>query len=184
MLGNLLDMFFSSANLHTWSIYEEKSGHITVKLRFEGECSHTGVNMGQSGQATFKRKNEKQTYRDRTRAKEHQQSKKGVTTRSMAKNRSVEKPRFGDSEMSPFTGMSQFNNHASISPCTPVNTGDMLDTSSESHGPLTMDTNMIMSPVLHDIVPAYEPCQASVTEKSFHLETDDESIYESNATRM
>ena len=102
ILDNLLNILFDKDTLQSWNIYQERSGSVTVKLRFKGESgSQTGLNIGQAGQVSFKRKTTQQTLRDKIRAEKHQNDKQGVTTRSKSKKQSVEseeieQPRTGD----------------------------------------------------------------------------------------
>ena len=73
ILKSLLDTLFSNDELKMWQIYEEHSGNICVKLRFNGRELGLNVNVLQSTrQGTFKRRSAAQTKRDRERASHHQ----------------------------------------------------------------------------------------------------------------
>ncbi len=61
--------FMTSAivnSLKTWSIYEEKDGSITVKIRFNGDPGI--IPSGVRGQVSYKKKSAKQSQYDKDRA--------------------------------------------------------------------------------------------------------------------
>lgn len=73
ILKNLLDTLFSSDVLKQWQIYEEHSGNICVKLRFNGRQAGLEVNPLQNArQGTFKRRSTTQSRRGQERATRHQ----------------------------------------------------------------------------------------------------------------
>ena len=74
MLKNLLDTLFCSDVLKMWQIYEEPSGSICVKIRFNGRQPELTENSAQNTQhlGTFKRRSDAQCKRDRDRAARHQ----------------------------------------------------------------------------------------------------------------
>ena len=85
-LNLLMDTLFANNSLTNWSIYEEKSGNIVVRLRFtkiEDGGNDTNVIRSQS----FRKKSEAQAKRDRERAARH---RSGVTTRSQAAQAATE----------------------------------------------------------------------------------------------
>ncbi len=65
--------------LKAWTIFQEQSGNIVVKLRFYGTHGGQGsLNLAtgdQDGELSVKRKIAKQTLRDRERARAHHQQK-------------------------------------------------------------------------------------------------------------
>ena len=98
-LKYLLDTLFAKMDLYTWTIYEEKSGATSVRLRFVN--SGTVVrNNGLSTVAAYKKKSPAQMARDRRRAEEHHSR---VTTRNQARLQQhsvgdVENFRHGDND--------------------------------------------------------------------------------------
>ncbi len=165
MLDILLDTLFRNDTLKSWSIFDEKSGCITVKLRFSGQNGgQKGLNIDHSGQTTFKRRSDSQTERDRMRA-QHYKTKEGITTRSRSKIQKgcmdkIENPRFSDSFQthSP-PGMSQLTGHqldhdsihASISDTppqyvSPNNEPHIPDNSPILHAPISIDQNINITP--------------------------------------
>lgn len=123
MLGTLLDTLFANDELRTWSIYEEKSGNITVKIRFNGQHGgQAGLNIEPG---SFKRKSDRQFKRDKSRAKDYELNKnQGVTTRSQSKDKTgqtgdIEHARFvSDISSTPLKfspGMFQVSRQDSIS---------------------------------------------------------------------
>ena len=158
ILDNLLNTLFDKDTLQSWNIYQEQSGHVTVKLRFKGEGgSQTGLNIGQAGQVSFKRKSTQQTLRDKTRAEKHQNDKQGVVTRSKSKKQSVEsqdieQPRTGDNNNLSFSsGMSQAIGHSNMlmSDTPPVCIGED-DVTQDSPGLRIQDNSILEnSPTTH-----------------------------------
>ena len=77
-LKYMLDTLFEKMDLKTWTIFEDKSGATSVRLRFQN--SGDGVSNNSVERVTsFKRKSPAQLDRDRRRAEHHR-----VTTRSQA----------------------------------------------------------------------------------------------------
>ncbi len=66
VLVNMLATVLETHQLQTWNIFEEKSGHISFKLRFQSE----GEGHGIQGNSTisYRRKSEAQINRDRRRS--------------------------------------------------------------------------------------------------------------------
>ena len=83
-LNTLLDSLFTSNQLKNWTIFEEKSGSILVKLRFTNTDMDSNTATVTESPIAFKRKSCKQVSRDRERAARHKDARVGATTRGMA----------------------------------------------------------------------------------------------------
>ena len=77
-LQMLLEQLQEKGTMSSWQIYEEKSGNVCVKLRFE--CSGDQPSMDNIKTVSYKKKSQKQMDRDLKRAQNFE--KGGVTTRS------------------------------------------------------------------------------------------------------
>ena len=98
-LNTLLSSLFTNNILKHWTIFEEKSGSILVKLRFTNiEDINGTINNEIIDQSpiAFRRKSTKQVNRDRDRAARHKDARAGVHTRSME---SVEQPRSAEPDV-------------------------------------------------------------------------------------
>ncbi len=80
ILEKMLHTRLEQDMLKTWTMFQEQSGNIVVKLRFYGTHGGQGsLNIAtgdQGGELSFKRKSAKQTRRDRERARADHQLKK------------------------------------------------------------------------------------------------------------
>lgn len=120
VLESLLTTLFDSNQLNSWTIFNEKSGAVTVRLRFNG--GHDGqpsMDLGHTGKASYKKKNEKQSQRDYSRAKKYKENKetRPVTRSMLAKGNadfSIEQPRSENSDSFALP------NHSLISTCEPM----------------------------------------------------------------
>ena len=186
-LNKNLDVILSTLilnGLKGWQIYEEKSGNVVVKIRFNGE--HDTVDEITTG--TYKRKSEAQVNRDFKRSKDHNSTK--MKTRSqVSKDSEIEFPRFDNSHShdiqctSAFTPESVQSSHSQLDPHAPpflINTPpNHNDNSPEvSHSPVTGHKNSSMLPV--DVSPAtHVPLPAPLLEDhavDSTIQSDDESI--------
>ena len=87
-----MDQLQAKGVLMSWQIYEEKSGSVCVKLRYDCHESDDQSSMNTVQQVSYKKKTQKQMDRDFKRAQEFQD--KGVSTRSRTKAQSeIENPR-------------------------------------------------------------------------------------------
>ena len=86
----MMQQLQAKGTLSSWQIYEEKSGSVCVKVRFDCHDSNQST-MENTLPVTYKRKNEKQIHRDKKRAEIY--SQKGMTTRSQTRMSDVEQPR-------------------------------------------------------------------------------------------
>ncbi len=77
-LGILLEQLQSKGTMSSWQIFQEKSGSVCVKLRFD--CSADQSTMDNSEPVSYKKKSKKQSDRDMRRAQVF--NRNGVTTRS------------------------------------------------------------------------------------------------------
>ncbi len=83
-LGMMLDTLLENDTLLSWHIYNEQSGHITVKLRFNGEHSSQAPMVRQN--IAFKRLNNKQLQRNKDRSEAHKSRiTNGMITRSKSR---------------------------------------------------------------------------------------------------
>ncbi len=84
ILEKMLHTHLEQDMLKAWTIFQEESGNIVVKLRFYGTHGGQGsLNLAtgdQGGELSFKRKSAKQTLRDRERARAHHQQQKHLTS--------------------------------------------------------------------------------------------------------
>ena len=93
----LMRTLFANNCLKTWSIFEENSGNIVLKIRFtktDNSQNENSNNVIKS--ASYKRKSSSQTQRDRERALRHHAARDGVTTRSQAAVEYPEIPRHSE----------------------------------------------------------------------------------------
>ena len=99
-LNTLLSSLFVNNMLKHWTIFQERSGSILVKLRFTNteDINDTVNNNGITDQSpiAFRRKSAQQVERDRDRALRHKDARTGVHTRSMA---SIEQPRSAEPDV-------------------------------------------------------------------------------------
>jgi hypothetical protein len=103
VLATLLDTLFTTEELSSWQIFDEKSGNVTVKLRFNiKHGGQTGIDTRGQGMASFKRQTDKQILRDINRVKDYKKpSNIGDTIRSKSiYNTHTEQPRFNTSNFS------------------------------------------------------------------------------------
>ena len=92
-LKMLMDSLFMNNCLGNWSIFEDKSGQTVVNIRFTKNGNEDTVTAPQS----FRRKSEAQAQRDRDRAARHRVARAGATTRSRAREASVDMTAVSDS---------------------------------------------------------------------------------------
>ena len=64
VLENVLGAIMTSHDLGTWSIFNEKSGEITVRLKFKNQ----GEGRSAIPDASYRRKSQNQVVRDKARA--------------------------------------------------------------------------------------------------------------------
>jgi hypothetical protein len=87
-LENLLGCLLAENGLLSWQIFEERSSHIVVKIRFgNGHCGPTTENQSTETVTTYRRKPPSQVKRDHARLAAHkrkQSTAPGIQTRSMA----------------------------------------------------------------------------------------------------
>ena len=99
-LKMLLSSIFESNDLTNWTIFEEKSGSIVVKIRF----TNSDKNEHSSDTATpspisYKKKSDNQMRRDQDRMARHQEREAVMTrSRTSVNETSVELPRFSESD--------------------------------------------------------------------------------------
>jgi hypothetical protein len=87
-LENLLGCLLAENGLLSWQIFDERSSHIVVKIRFgNGHCGPTTANQSTETVTTYRRKPPSQVKRDHARVAAHkckQSTAPGIQTRSMA----------------------------------------------------------------------------------------------------
>jgi hypothetical protein len=87
-LENLLGCLLSENGLVSWQIFEEKSSHVVVKIRFaNGHCDPKAERQPTETVTAYKRKSPSQVKRDQARVAAHkrqQSTAPRMTTRSMA----------------------------------------------------------------------------------------------------
>lgn len=132
VLGNLMETLLATSSVNTWSIYEEKNGSVTVKIRFS-HGSNGITQTGASGQLTYKRKSDKQSKRDTARVNGYKQSltQTGVTTRSSHRRNNqvsdIEQVRGGCNTDN------SFNLGPTISPVKPIESISTPQSQCDSH---------------------------------------------------
>ena len=128
-LHTLVSSLFTENQLKNWTIFEEKSGSILVKLRFtNGNVDNSGATA--QSPVAYKRKSTKQVTRDRTRAARHKDALTGVSTRSMASAEpaSPELPRSVETYSISETGPLEFSpvlDTSTVSMCSAVHDGSV-----------------------------------------------------------
>ena len=96
-LRMLLDSLFTNNDVKNWTIFEEKSGNVIMKIRFTNRTEHEQASDNIAHRpipVSYKKKSEKQMSRDRDRMAQHQRPEP-VMTRSRASDsmETVELPR-------------------------------------------------------------------------------------------
>ena len=136
----------AKGTLSSWQIYEEKSGSVCVKVRFDCHDSNQST-MENTLPVTYKRKNEKQIHRDKKRAEIY--SQKGMTTRSQTRMSDVEQPRGSLDNLDGETH--DLNISDIVTPCsaTPVQV--------ETRSPLVHDSPQQTLPNMHMCDPETSP---------------------------
>ena len=96
-LKMLMDSLFTNNDVKNWTIFEEKSGNVIMKIRFTNRTEHEQASDNIAHRpipVSYKKKSEKQMSRDRDRMAQHQRPEP-VMTRSRASDsmETVELPR-------------------------------------------------------------------------------------------
>ena len=130
MLENMLGVVLATESLKSWSIFQEKSGGVTFKLRFIGSPDHDNTTAN-AADSVYKKKSPSQIQRDRARATSWRSSC-GVTTRSQSSRNEdtsrkvgdappdMELPRAGSSDSSHFNLGPQLDTPDTVCCSTPA----------------------------------------------------------------
>ncbi len=104
ILEKMLHTLLEQDMLKAWTIFQEQSGNIVVKLRFYGTHGCQGsLNLAtgdQGGERSFKKKSAKQTLRERERARAHHQQKNTSPALPMSISTQSEEPEIACDEPS------------------------------------------------------------------------------------
>lgn len=178
----ILEQLSAKGTVSSWQIFEEKSGAICAKIRFEcDQGDHSSVDNIPN--VSYKKKSKRQMDRDQKRAMDY--NKNGVTTRSKSrKHLDSELPRFNEDSLNSETTIPDLDVNIcdtpeKVSASSPLNHESplLLDTTDPNPSPPVLEVNNNISEQLMDDI------NDQVTNSNMYEETETKCDYGSTNER-